>query len=128
MEERTREHIETAQQHQQLAQALLDPRAASGLPESRFAWAAVAAFYAAVHYIHGYLWERHRANPRSHPARNQRVRRDPILQRCEDAYSTLQEVSLRVRYSRGSELSEALARDLGEVDLAHVEATVTAAI
>jgi hypothetical protein len=128
VEQRTREHIETAEHHQQFARSLLDPRMGSMLPKVRYEWAAVAAFYAAVHYVHAYLWERRRVSPRSHPARSQRVTRDSILRQCEWQYLELLEVSLRARYSRDLDLTEAAARELVEVDLAHVETVVRAAI
>lgn len=89
---------------------------------------AVVAFYAAVHYIHAYLWERHRYNPRSHAARAQRVGHDTVLRQCQPAYTRLLGASISARYERLYQIHETRARELVEVDLAQVEAVVMAAI
>jgi hypothetical protein len=128
VEERSRDHLETARYHQRFAQSLLDPTLTPRLPDGKYEWATVMAFYAAVHYVHAYLWERHRYNPRSHAARAQRVRHDSVLRQCEPAYSRLLSASMSARYERLYQIHETRARGFVEVDLAQVEAVVTAAI
>jgi hypothetical protein len=128
VEQRAREHLETARRHQRFAQSLLDLSKGSQVLDGQYEWAIVSAFYSAMHYVHAYLWERHRYYPRSHAARANRVKRDPVLRRCEAAYLRHLGESLSSRYDRLPVAPELLARGLIEVNLAHVESIVTAEI
>ena len=105
MEQRTREHLDTAERNRELAQALLTSGASLGVSAPPAEWAAVIAFYAAVHFVNAYLWERYRIEPRDHGERSHYVRTDPILTRCMPAYNRLRDESHRSRYHRAHRLN-----------------------
>lgn len=54
MDERTSDHLRTARANRVYALAIVNDDAAS---TTELNWAAVAAFYAAMHAINAYLWE-----------------------------------------------------------------------
>jgi hypothetical protein len=56
VERLTDRHIQTAERNREIALAHLITQAHSVQPPA-FEWATVIAFYAAVHFINGYLWE-----------------------------------------------------------------------
>ena len=86
------------------------------------------AFYAAVHFVKAYLWERHRVAPRNHTERGHHVRHDPGLRRCANAYGRLLDTGYKARYLRRYRITASRAEQLVNVDLANVEAVVRAAI
>jgi hypothetical protein len=51
MEQKTREHLETAARNRDLAHALIDPESSIIVQPPPLDWAVVVAFYAAVHYV-----------------------------------------------------------------------------
>lgn len=128
MELRTRQHLDTADRNRNLARLLLDAPSLVGLPAPPYGWAAVIAFYAAVHYVNAYLWERYRLEPTNHADRTSRVKADPILRRCAEAYGRLRDEGYRSRYQRAHRLRATKAADLVRVDLAAVERAVMAAL
>jgi hypothetical protein len=71
VEQRTGEHLETAERNRDLARLLLAPSMAAslsthGFRQPPYEWVAVIVFYAAVHYVNAYLWERLRLEPNDH--------------------------------------------------------------
>jgi len=133
VEQRTREHIETAERNRDLARSLLAPSVttsliAHGLQQPPYEWVAVIAFYAAVHYVNAYLWELLRLEPNDHSERTRYVRNDRTLRRCRVAYGRLRDEGFKARYTRGYRLSSQRAHGLVNVDLANVEAVVMAAV
>ena len=128
MEQWTRDHLDTAERNRDLARLLLTSSSSLGLPVPPSEWAAVIAFYSAVHFVNAYLWERYRIEPRDHAERNHFVRTDPILRRCLQAYSRLRDEGFRSRYHRAHRLNVQQATGLVKVDLANVESVVRAAI
>ena len=75
MEPRTEAHLATAQHNHDFARALLEPAVARVFSSPPLEWAVVVAFYAAVHYVNAYLWERQRYEPRPHDDRENAVTR-----------------------------------------------------
>jgi hypothetical protein len=67
MEQKTRDHIEVAQGNWQFAVWISHP--APDRPDQSNAWAVVAAFYGAVHFVNAYLWEVHHTEPGNHHQR-----------------------------------------------------------
>jgi hypothetical protein len=110
-----------------VAVAHFDMQAHSVRPPA-FEWAAVIGFYAAVHYVNGYLWEVRRYEPPDHESRNRLVRGDPGLRPCLDAYDRLLEAGFRARYVPGFRLLEQHARELVDVDLGEVRRVVQGAL
>lgn len=123
MEYLTDRHIRTAERNRTVALAHLDAQAHSVQPPA-YEWAAVIAFYAAVHYVNGYLWEVRRYEPPDHQSRNLLVRGDPGLQPCRRQYERLFEVGFQARYTPGFRLLEPAARELVEVHLGEVRRVV----
>ncbi len=72
----------------------------------------MVAFYAAVHYVNGYLWETARFAPANHGERSRRVRQDRGLRRGRAEYSRLSTDAYQARYNTAFTLSEADARNL----------------
>jgi hypothetical protein len=128
VEQRTREHLETAERNQELAQALLTSSSLMSLSAPPDGWAAVIAFYAAVHFVNAYLWERYRVEPHNHADRSRRVNTDLILRPCMNAYGRLRDEGYRSRYHRAHRLRAGQAAMLVNVHLANVESVVRAAI
>ena len=128
MELGTQEHLDTAERNRDLARALLNPTVAPGLATLPYEWVAVIAFYAAVHFVNAYLWERYRVAPRNHTERGNYVRHDPVLRRCANAYGRLLDTGYKARYLRRYRVAASWADQLVNVDLADVEAAVRAAL
>jgi len=91
-------------------------------------WVAVVAFYAAVHYLNGYLFEVRGYVPPNHDSRALLVRGDPVLRQCHPEYQQLWDHGFRARYWRSYRLPEADARALTEVNLVHIASVVMAAV
>lgn len=128
MERETSEHLQTAERNRDFARSLPNRSIGSLLPGPRYEWVTVIAFYAAVHYVNAYLWERYRVRPRNHAERGQYVTRDPVLRRCARAYDRLQDAGFKSRYTALYRIPDWRAEGLVNVDLAEVGATVRAAI
>jgi hypothetical protein len=91
-------------------------------------WAAVIAFYAAVHYVNAYLWEIRRYTPPNHQSRNYLVDGDSVLTQCRHEYRRLLNAGYSARYVPVFRLQDQDARDLIEGDLGLVRQTVRAAL
>src|SRR5581483_200027 len=85
----TQAHLEQAERHRAVAAALQDPGQVSGLQPPPLEWAAVAAFYAAVHYVNAFVFERLGQSPRDHRVRRGLVVRAAELRAVAGAYDTL---------------------------------------
>lgn len=128
MERETSEHFQTADRNRDLARTLLHAPTSIGPTAASLEWAAVIAFYAAVHYVNGYLRERYQLEPVDHAERSRYVRSDPLLRRCASAYSRLRDEGYRCRYHRAYRLMPQQAHGLINVALANVESVVRSAI
>ncbi len=62
-------------------------------------WAAIAAFYAAVHYVNAFLWEQLGIAPQDHRARRQLVARTSPLNRVVAPYDRLTAIGWDARYT-----------------------------
>jgi hypothetical protein len=91
----TADHLTIADENRRFAIGLAALQT-SGTTEYR--WAAVAAFYAAVHAVNGYLWEKLRIEPRTHDERNAFVGRVTDLRPIAADYAQLQDIAFRARY------------------------------
>ena len=126
MEPRTRAHLQTAARNRNIANALIDP-SSSIVVQPPLDWAVVAAFYAAVHYVNAYLWERQRYEPHTHEARENAVARAVEVRAAYDAYARLRGLAYRARYVPLFQISRPNAQG-ALVDLDRVEKTVLAAL
>lgn len=89
--------------------------------------AAVIAFYATVHYVNAYLWERQRYEPRTHGERTQKVRDTPVLKRASFSYRRLRQVAYDMRYEPFAQPSLSVARNALR-DMRDVERVIRAAL
>ncbi|HZS02645.1 MAG TPA: hypothetical protein VFE37_28280 [Chloroflexota bacterium] len=96
----TAEHLARAERNRAIARALCDPQQCSSVQPPPWEWAAVAGFYAALHYVHALLWELHGLTPHDHPARRGYVARTAPLNRVLGAYDTLYDLGWQARYRR----------------------------
>jgi hypothetical protein len=96
----TTEHLARAERNRAVARALCDPQQHTSVRPLPLEWGAVAAFYAAVHYVHAVLWEHHGLNPRDHPTRRGYVARTTLLKQALGAYDALYDLGWQARYRR----------------------------
>ena len=85
-------------------------------------------FYAAVHYVNAYLWEQYHVSPANHGERTHGVHHDSAINACRVEYDRLRDQGFVARYDELANISERGARDLLDVNLRAVEATVMQAL
>ena len=117
MDDRTRQHLDIAEQNLAFARTLLGE---SGSQTVELRWGIVVAFYAAMHFVNAYLWELARLEPLNHRDRREVIGRWTSLGPMYAAYSTLFDFSIRARYEPGfsarrSDLVSMLDRHLARV-------------
>jgi hypothetical protein len=89
MEPQTTQLLRTAERNQLFAvSALANPELLPSLRE----WAAVAAFYSAVHYVNAYLYEQQQFEPANHGQRYTAIMRTPELRVLRSNYQDLNDV------------------------------------
>ncbi len=124
MEQRTRDHLRAANVHRNLARELLS----ANLKTSPYDWVVVIAFYAAVHYVNAYLWEKdNRYQPTNHADRRRKVNTLAALQPAAPSYRRLQSLGYDLRYDPTRHVNRATAESALR-DLWRVESTVRAAL
>lgn len=103
MDDTTDLHLLTARLNQQFATQVAD--SPLGAPSGgELNWAAVAAFYAAVHYVNACLWEVARIEPRNHGDRQKHIATWPMLSLFLPEYLALFDYGFRVRYVAGFQI------------------------
>ena len=95
----TEAHLTRAERNRAVARALCDPQHSMSLQPPPYDWAAIAAFYAAVHYVNAFLWERLGMAPQDHRARRQLVARTSPLNRAVAPYDRLTAIGRDARYT-----------------------------
>ena len=124
MEPRTRDHLDVALRNREFAAWLLD--SATDPPAPANEWAAIVAFYSAVHIVNAYLWEVHRVEPVNHRQRTQYLINDASLSAIRGDFRTLSRLGWSARYDPAVRLStqralEALDRLEQIINLATAE-------
>ncbi len=89
--------LATAERNRQLARALADP-ARELLRPPPAEWALIAAFYAAVHFVHAYLCEQQRYEPRTPADREAAVARITALRPAATSYTRLRYLGQYARH------------------------------
>ena len=121
MDETTEDHLFTAADNRNFAVRIYrdaDAQAAD------LRWAAVAAFYAAVHYVNGYLWERLNLEPRDHNERSTFVSTVRELRSMNANYRRLRDTGYDARYVPRTRISRSRLGNL----LADLEAVRSAVL
>lgn len=128
MDARTEAHLRKAEHLRQIAHDLSARSASgpSGLPPHD--WAVAAAFYAAVHYVNAYLWERQRLDPGSHRGRSGLMWSVPVLRPAAGAYSTLERLGWKYRYDPVFQLRPRDVLHVVQVELEDVRRVVRGAL
>src|SRR5687767_9539734 len=98
MRARTSAHLAKAEHHRAVAQALIGSVGCQISQSPPIDWAIIAAFYAAVHYVNAWLWERWQQDPGGHGPRSDAVWLSPELQAAGAAYGTLKDLGWQCRY------------------------------
>jgi len=111
----------SAAENRAFAQALIAERPVR--PASS-RWAAVAAFYAAVHYVNAYLREHLEIEPSNHTERSRFISSVSGLRSCRSHYVRLEAAAFDARYVAGSRIGPEEARELIDHHLETVRATV----
>jgi hypothetical protein len=120
MEQKTADCLRTAERNRSLATELLSTQ----MQTPPFDWAVVIAFYAAVHYVNAYLWERdNRYDPGNHKNRGAKVRTLPDLRPIRRQYRLLNGLAYDVRYVETYRLNLTTARSALN-DLRAIEAQI----
>src|SRR5437016_1157812 len=107
----TQAHLSRAEGNRQVAQLLLNLAQPTGPQPPLLQWAAVAAFYSAVHYVNGFLWERLGQDPNDHRVRRQFVARTAGLRHVLGAYDTLADLGWHARYTASFQPKPAVIQD-----------------
>lgn len=89
-----------------------------------FRWVGVIGFYAAVHYLSAYFWERDQTVVNSHRHRNRLIGADPYLAGIRGNYERLYLFSLDARYEIRVEAKPHFVDSLIDVDLETVRQIV----
>lgn len=121
MDERTRDHLRTARANRDYALSILLSEETTATQQN---WAAVAAFYAAMHAINSYLWEIARLEPANHRDRREIVTRWPTLRSILASYDELFTFSIRARYEPGYAIRRSRLNSLVNRNLTHVISTI----
>ncbi len=120
MEQKTADCVRTANRNRALAAELLTAK----LSTSPYDGAVVIAFYAAVHYINAYLWERdNRFSPQNHSQRRMKVKSLSTLRAINAQYSRLSDLGWKVRYDEGYRLSSSTTKSALD-DLRDIETVI----
>jgi hypothetical protein len=125
VDQKTLDHLRVAQRNRDLARALL---AQSELEPEPWEWVAVILFYAAVHYVNAYLWERYHLVPKNHAQRTRGVDHDTAISVCSISYEILKNRGFHARYSEWFTFTESDAHALLNNQLRAVEAAVRQAL
>ena len=121
MEEGTRQHLTTAVENREFARSLLGDDEVSAAARR---WAVVVAFYAAVHYVNAYIWERLRIEPANHEDRTTLVTTVTDLRPIQTQYLRLLSVSFDARYARRFRVTHEVAEARVHGDLDAIRAAV----
>lgn len=123
MEQRTRDHLRTAEANEAFARSILEQ--GQPMPVS-VNWAVVAAFYAAVHDVNAYLWETARLEPKHHTDRENVMELWPALNPMLGSYLKLKDYSINARYSPGFQASPKRLEGLLDKQLTRINREIRA--
>lgn len=125
MQTSTEAHLATAKRNQGLAHALLS---SADIQPRPLEWSVVVAFYAAMHYINAYLWEKMQYAPHNHGERMSAVRTWTELKAVSVSYQRLQDLGYYARYRPNFHIPPSDATDLIQNDLRAVQNAVMQAL
>lgn len=121
LDPKTQQHLDTAERNQALAYTLL--QSAASMQPSPLEWAAVVAFYSAVHFVNAFCWETHTFEPGSHRGRRIEVGRH-FPRAVAASYRSLNDAGWDVRYMPLYTIAPADVSELLDLRLAAVRSAV----
>lgn len=122
---KTRDHLATADRNRAVAERLIAETDAESISCE---WATVVAFYAAVHLVNAFLWERRSLEPLNHEERSRFVFTIAELRPIAQVYQRLSANGYHARYTPRYRISPQRARQFINTDLAAIESTIVAAL
>jgi len=125
MQQKTRDHLATADRNRTVAGHLIDDTADEPISNE---WATVAAFYAAVHIVNAFLWERRTIEPRNHEERSSFVFLTGELRPIAQVYQRLSTNAHHARYTPEYRINPQRASRFVTQDLAAIESAVVIAL
>jgi hypothetical protein len=128
LEPRTQDHLVRAGRNRDVAETLTSPNSRGIINPPAFEWAVVIAFYAAVHYVNAYLWEKLRREPRDHRERAAMVALVSDLRSASNSYIRLQNLAYQARYAHFFDISPSNAAQAVQIDLGLIERTVVSTL
>ncbi len=106
MKQQTRDHLDAADRHREVATFLRGFELPDAWPE----WAVIATFYSAVHCVNAYLWDTYNFTPRNHQDRTLAVHSDGTLISISRCYDLLRDSAYACRYDPMFRASDRLVR------------------
>ncbi len=100
---------------------------AAKLSAPPYSWAVVVAFYAAVHYVNAYLWEKMRIEPRNHDERSDWLTKIAALKYVDGQYGRLRSLAFSARYDPFYQINRPTAES-ALLDMHDVEYAVRTAL
>ena len=125
MQQKTRDHLSTAERNRTVAAFLIDDSTTQPVSTE---WAVVAAFYAAVHLVNAFLWERQSIEPLNHEERSRFVFMISELRPIAHVYQRLSINAYHARYTPEYRISLQRARQFIDADLAMIESAVVTSL
>jgi hypothetical protein len=122
MLKKTRDHLTTASRNRTVAERLVGRDDTETISAE---WAIIAAFYAAVHIVNAFVWERQSLEPINHEERAQFVSLSSVLRPHAQTYARLSINAYHARYTPEYRLEPnrarlVVVRDLGSIEVAIV--------
>ena len=117
----TQQYIMTADENEAFARRMLNRSSPS---RADLRWAMVSLFYAAVHYVNGYLWEQARLEPKNHEDRSRLINQWPDLSEFHLHYDRLNDAGWRARYSPTARLQRGDVQFLLVTDLQAIKDSI----
>jgi hypothetical protein len=102
VKKRTVQHLATADRNRDIAWQLAQ---ITNIQPSPTEWSVVVGFYAAVHYVNAFLWERLDYEPKSHQDRSRLVNLTAELRPIASSYTLLLDYAYKARYEPGFRLT-----------------------
>ncbi len=128
MKPETDAHLARADHHREVARALIGPHGLSISRTPPLDWAAVAAFYAAVHFVNAYLWEKLQQDPGDHQTRTAAIARLADLRAIQAPYAYLTGLGYQARYARRFQVARSDVERAVFTNLEQVRGTVLQAL
>jgi hypothetical protein len=117
----SRQYITLADENEAFARRMLNQSSPS---RADLRWTTASLFYAAVHYVNAYLWERTRLEPKNHEERGRLIHQWPHLSELHLQYDRLNDAGWRARYPPTARLQRGDVQFLLVTDLQEIKDSI----